>query len=604
MSDEKPTIKVRIVGATDVGLIREHNEDNFIIVDLSSGETNFLEPREIPIGDKGAMLVVCDGMGGAAAGEVASHMAVESMRRQMLKYVSEQLGPDGKFLEPPAGSPVLPAEAQTESLFHRMTRWLRDATVRANLEIWEAACADLSKNGMGTTLTGLLFIGSQIVVSQIGDSRAYLCRQGVLTQITHDQSLVNQLLDSGQITPEQAKLFEHSNVILQALGVQEDIEVVLSNETVRRGDRLMLCSDGLVGVVSDEEIQEVLASTEDIGEAARKLIDLARAGGGPDNITVIVAQVGGEGVLAPTPEDLAKYQTMTLPGERPAERRVFGEGYQFGTPASTPAGTPDVNVAQPAARVSFVVWLALFTLVITLVVLAIVLIPKRIRPPQRAQCAVSVEPAGMQVWVDNGAGPIGQTRSKNELMTIELGVGPHRFVLRSPDDGSERSEAIHVNVSEGQPCSLTLKALPIAEPANPPPTVVDAGAAADAAVRPADMATAPVDASAAPVAAPAQPNPAANPAPPTTAEADDDAAKKTEKKIRKRPKADKASDLPAPATAPVAQPAQPEATPAADKPEAAKPAEAPKAETPKPEPKAAPKPSTEAAPAETTPPAQ
>ena len=87
---------------------------------------------------------------------------------------------------------------------------------------------------MGTTLTGLLFIGSQIVVSQIGDSRAYLCRQGVSTQITHDQSLVNQLLDSGQITPEQAKLFEHSNVILQALGVQEDIEVVLSNETVRR----------------------------------------------------------------------------------------------------------------------------------------------------------------------------------------------------------------------------------------------------------------------------------------------------------------------------------------------------------------------------------
>ena len=183
-----------------------------------------------------------------------------------------------------------------------------------------------------------------------------------------------------------------------------------------------------------------------------------------------------------------------------------------------------MNVAQPAAR-PFVVWLALFTLVITLVVLAIVLIPKRIRPPQRAQCAVSVEPAGMQVWVDNGAGPIGQTRSKNELMTIELGVGPHRFVLRSPDDGSERSE--DPRQRERRPAVvLTLKALPSAEPANPPPTVVDAGAAADARVRPADMATAPVDASAAPVAAPAQPNPAANPAPPTTAEADDDAAKR------------------------------------------------------------------------------
>ena len=89
MSDEKPTIQVRIVGATDVGLIREHNEDNFIIVDLGSGESNFLEPRDITLTDKGAMLVVCDGMGGAAAGEVASHMAVESMRRQMLTYVGD-----------------------------------------------------------------------------------------------------------------------------------------------------------------------------------------------------------------------------------------------------------------------------------------------------------------------------------------------------------------------------------------------------------------------------------------------------------------------------------------------------------------------------------
>ena len=255
MSDEQTTILVRVVGATDVGLVREHNEDNFIVVDLKDGETNFLEPREVTVGVQGVMLVVCDGMGGAAAGEVASHMAVESMRRQLLKYATEQLGPDGKILDPPTGSPPLPPEAQTESPFHRMCRWLRDATAKANLEIWEAACADLSKNGMGTTLTGLLFIGSQIVVSQIGDSRAYLCRQGQLVQITHDQSLVNQLLDSGQITAEQAKLFEHSNVILQALGVQEAIEVVLTHATVRRAERLLLCSDGLVGVVSEDEIQ-------------------------------------------------------------------------------------------------------------------------------------------------------------------------------------------------------------------------------------------------------------------------------------------------------------------------------------------------------------
>lgn len=579
MSDEKPTIQVRIVGATDVGLIREHNEDNFIIVDLSSGETNFLEPREITLTEKGAMLVVCDGMGGAAAGEVASHMAVESMRRQMLKYVADHA--ESKPAEQQAGLPALPPEAQSESSFHRMARWLRDSTARANLEIWEAACADLSKNGMGTTLTGMLFVGSQIVVSQIGDSRAYICRTGTLTQITHDQSLVNQLLDSGQITPEQAKLFEHSNVILQALGVQEDIEVVLSSETLRRGDRLMLCSDGLVGVVSDEEIQEVMASTEDLAETARKLIDLARSGGGPDNITVIVAQVSGDGLAAPTPEDTAKYQTMTLPGERPAERRVFGEGYQFGTPAGTPAGTPDLNVAQPVARVSFMVWLALFTLVITLVVLAIVLIPKRIRPPQRAQCAVLVEPAGMQVWVDNGSGPVGLTRSRNELMTIELGVGQHRFVLRSPTDGSERSEAVVVNVAEGQLCNLTLRPLPSAEPPHATP---DAGAGSDAAAPVADLAAPTVDASVSATAVPA-----ASAAPTEDGDEEDPAARKHEKKAKKR-KDKPVGDSPAATTSTpaAAEPAtKPEPATPADKPEPSKATEKPAAEPKAAEPKAA-----------------
>ncbi len=586
MSDEKPTIQVRIVGATDVGLIREHNEDNFIIVDLGSGETNFLEPRDITLTDKGAMLVVCDGMGGAAAGEVASHMAVESMRRQMLKYVAEANGTDGKPVDP-ASAANLPPEAQSESRFHRMSRWLRDSTARANLEIWEAACADLSKNGMGTTLTGLLLLGNQIVVSQIGDSRAYLCRSGVLTQITHDQSLVNQLLDSGQITPEQAKLFEHSNVILQALGVQEDIEVVLSNETLRRGDRLMLCSDGLVGVVSDEEIQEVLASTEDLAETARKLIDLARSGGGPDNITVIVAQVGGEGLPAPTPEDVAKYQTMTLPGERPAERRVFGEGYQFGPQQGTPTGTPDIGVAQPVVRVSFVVWLALFTLVITLVVLAVVLIPKRIKPQARGQCQVTVEPTGMQVWVDSGDSPVGTTHSRNETMTIELGVGPHRFMLRSPQDGSERSEPVTVNVTEGPNCKLTLKALPSVDPRPQQPAVSlpDAGTARDAAVV-SDLAHPTVDAS----VAPALPKPA--PSPPASeepAEEEDQAAKKPEKRVKKRARPEKTPGEPVSPTGsePTAQPPATKPEPAADKPEPPKPPE-PKAAEPKAaEPKAA-----------------
>src|SRR5205814_8313138 len=110
---------------------------------------------------------------------------------------------------------------------------------------------------------------------------AYLWRQGAFTQVTRDQSLVNQLLETGQITPEQAKFFEHSNVILQALGVQEEVEVQLSRVELRRGDRMMLCSDGLVGVVTDEEIGAVMASVDDPADTARILIELANGAGAP-----------------------------------------------------------------------------------------------------------------------------------------------------------------------------------------------------------------------------------------------------------------------------------------------------------------------------------
>ena len=142
-------------------------------------------------------------------------------------------------------------------------------------------------------------------------------------------------------------LFEHSNVIPQALGVQEDVEVVLSTETVRRGDRLMLCSDGLVGVVSDEEIQEVLTNSESIEEATRRLIELARAGGGPDNITVIVAQVDGEAVQsrrrASSPSIACCISTAT---SRP-ERRMWGSEYAFMSP--TPSAR-DVGTKGAVAR--------------------------------------------------------------------------------------------------------------------------------------------------------------------------------------------------------------------------------------------------------------
>lgn len=475
---EPSNIRVRIVGATDVGLVREHNEDNYLIIDLDTEETDFSHLREYDLGQRGALLVVCDGMGGAAAGEVASQMAVLSMRQQLLPL-------------PPAGEPATPGEPaatgaaaasgdataaggdaasgtaadaaasgdKAESELHKVARRLRDAAQRANQEIYEAACADIAKAGMGTTLTALMLLQSHVAVAQVGDSRAYLWRQGRLTQITHDQSLVNQLLDSGQITPEQAKLFEHSNVILQALGVQEDIEVVLSSETLRRDDRLLLCSDGLVGVVSDEEIQEVLSTTENLEEGVHRLIDMARAGGGPDNITVILAQAFGDGLPPPGEDDVAQYRAMALDGDRPLERRTWSADYSYagGASAGRELGPSSSSSGRLVSPVSLLSMAAVLALAVTGLVVGLVLYPQR-QGPTMVACSVSMDQSGLQVMVDDKFAASSQVTG----VELKLSAGEHKLWLSNPQDGTRRSEEKTVQASTGQRCEVALRALPAA----------------------------------------------------------------------------------------------------------------------------------------------
>ena len=471
---EPSNIRVRIVGATDVGLVREHNEDNYLILDLDTEESDFSHLREYDLGKRGALLVVCDGMGGAAAGEVASQMAVLSMRQQLLPPPSDPPPVDNVIdtaAAPAAGaadagSPEKGDKAEKtdksdkpeESELHKVARRLRDAAQRANQEIYEAACADIAKAGMGTTLTALMLLQSHVAVAQVGDSRAYLWRQGRLTQITHDQSLVNQLLDSGQITPEQAKLFEHSNVILQALGVQEDIEVVLSSETLRRDDRLLLCSDGLVGVVSDEEIQEVLGTTENLEEGVHRLIDMARAGGGPDNITVILAQAFGEGLPPPTAEDVAQYKAMALDGDKPPERRTWSTDYSYsgGTSAGGGAGPSSTSSGRFASPVSLLSMAAVLALAVTGLVVGLVLYPQHTTPAPVA-CSVTVDPpgqSGLQVMVDDRPAP-GTAATGMEL---RLTPGDHRLWLSTVQDGARRSEDKILTVSATQRCEVALRA--------------------------------------------------------------------------------------------------------------------------------------------------
>jgi protein phosphatase len=279
MPPTPPDISIEVFGKTDVGLIREHNEDNFLIADVTGG-LRTAEPRDpftFKLGEKGAALLVCDGMGGAAAGEVASQMAVDSIYDALA--ASEPQQRDG------------------------FARLLRRAVQHANERIFIQSRDNQSERGMGTTCTVASLVDEMLVVAQIGDSRCYVLRDGKLAQVTKDQSLAWQLIEAGAMTAEEAKAFEHANIILQALGVQERVEVVLSQVQLRRGDVALLCSDGLHGPVADEELLAILISEPNLQKAGEALIQKALDRDGPDNITVVLARFDGEGLQPPAPED-------------------------------------------------------------------------------------------------------------------------------------------------------------------------------------------------------------------------------------------------------------------------------------------------------------
>ncbi len=289
-----PDIKITVYGKTDVGLVREHNEDNFLIADVSAGfRTN--DPSDLlslPLGEKGALFLVCDGMGGAAAGEVASQMAVDSISGSMA--ASEPLARD------------------------RFARLLRRSIEDANDKIYAQSRDNQSERGMGTTCTAAALVDGTLVVGQIGDSRCYVLRSGRLAQVTKDQSLAWQLIEAGAMTAEEAKAFEHANIILQALGVQERVEVVLSRVDLRRGDVVLLSSDGLHGPVSDEEMAAILTQEPDIHRACERLISGALAREGPDNVTVVLARFDGTALPEPGADDIVQFVPYD-PGQDPNE---------------------------------------------------------------------------------------------------------------------------------------------------------------------------------------------------------------------------------------------------------------------------------------------
>jgi PPM family protein phosphatase len=300
-------VVVHVFGRTDVGRMREHNEDAFVVADLTRGNATLQpEVRSHAIGDRGSLFMVADGMGGAAAGEIASAMAIEAVLRE----VSEAL----------AG-----AEAPTEDTF---ATGIKRATAAANAEIHSFALEHPEFRGMGTTATVAGVLGDTVYLAQVGDSRAYLVRGGVAAQITKDQSLMQKLVEAGELTPEEAEQSERRNIILQALGPEPNIKVDLTAQQLRRGDVLVLCSDGLSGQVRTEDIARVVTDEPDLMAVCKRLIDKANDAGGPDNITVIAARFEGDGLLPPGATDPVGHRVFPLQadsGQTPAiELRLSG----------------------------------------------------------------------------------------------------------------------------------------------------------------------------------------------------------------------------------------------------------------------------------------
>src|SRR5262245_16778486 len=283
-------IRLKLFGRTDVGQIREHNEDNFLIADLTRQSRSLMEAdREQVVGAAGTVFAVCDGMGGAAAGEVASKLAVDIIYEKML-----------------AGGPP----PNRDDLARRLVGTVEEAGLR----IFNEARADRTRRGMGTTSTVASLLDSRLFIAQVGDSRAYVLRGDQLVQVTRDQSLVNQLIEAGQLTEEEAETFEHNNIILQALGTAETVQVDLTYVDLRRGDTLLLCSDGLSGMIRAEDIRQTLLNFDEPLEICKILTEKANLAGGHDNITVIVVKFDGEGLSGVAPsDDPVKYQKFGLP---------------------------------------------------------------------------------------------------------------------------------------------------------------------------------------------------------------------------------------------------------------------------------------------------
>jgi PPM family protein phosphatase len=254
-------VRIEVGSATDIGQVRERNEDSILV-----------DPP---------LFIVADGMGGHRGGDVASRVAIETM----------------------------------ESLAVEDRGSLTDHVRRANRAVWDRSVEDQGLSGMGTTLTAVRIDGDRVTLAHVGDSRAYLLRDGSLRQLTDDHTLVARMVRSGEITKAEAEVHPHKNVMTRSLGTEQSLEVDEDSIVLADGDRLLLCSDGLTGMVTEDQIQAIFENSEQPQQAADRLVKAANRAGGIDNISVVVIDAigengqpgGGRRVAAPSPRTVRRW---------------------------------------------------------------------------------------------------------------------------------------------------------------------------------------------------------------------------------------------------------------------------------------------------------
>ena len=308
--DEASRVKLEAWLVTDVGVVREHNEDSA-----------YMEPAN-------GFFIVADGMGGHAAGEVASAMAVETVRKT-LEAARKEID---SFQRAP-----------TDAGRRGIVQLLQSAVLSAHQAVFQRGQHEADKAGMGTTLDVVLIAGPEAFVAHVGDSRTYLVRDGRSSQITTDHTVAEVLVIEGKLTIEEAQVSPLRTILVNAIGVSADVGVEMAHVTLKRGDRLLLCSDGLHDYFPiEEEIAQKL-STDAPGDALKDMVELAKTRGGHDNITGVAVQVTDVIEAIPDRLDGEMTQPVDLPGSNP-----FASDEPTETAVLDATGTPRVTGAGPA----------------------------------------------------------------------------------------------------------------------------------------------------------------------------------------------------------------------------------------------------------------